>query len=223
MNSDESVQERPQQAAKNRYGTSKQEILKAAERLFAEQGFASTTLRDVAAKSGANTALVGYYFGGKEGLRQAVAELQIEKFNEIFDRILVKGETVTEADFARMIREFLTFLRNDQLIHRLRLWSLADGGEFAQQMAQSLWNPFISQFETVIKRLNHKIPPDQVRVLSIYMGALLQKYADFRWIYSKILALEAEPEQFLKAYEDLVFSDIMRHATTGLTNAQALS
>jgi AcrR family transcriptional regulator len=47
-------------------------ILDAAEQLFAEKGFAETSLRLITSKAGVNLAAVNYHFGSKEALIQAV-------------------------------------------------------------------------------------------------------------------------------------------------------
>jgi AcrR family transcriptional regulator len=46
----------------------KQKILNAAERLFAEQGYSATSLRQIIAEAGVNLASVHYHFGSKEEL-----------------------------------------------------------------------------------------------------------------------------------------------------------
>ena len=43
-------------------------ILDAAERLFAAQGFAATTIKQIGAEAGVNSALLYYYFADKETL-----------------------------------------------------------------------------------------------------------------------------------------------------------
>lgn len=50
----------------------KEQIITAAERLFAEYGFAGTTLRNVVSEAGVNLAAVSYHFGSKEELFRAV-------------------------------------------------------------------------------------------------------------------------------------------------------
>jgi AcrR family transcriptional regulator len=50
----------------------KEQIITVAERLFAENGFAGTTLRNVVNEAGVNLAAVHYHFGSKEELFRAV-------------------------------------------------------------------------------------------------------------------------------------------------------
>ncbi|QRK07771.1 TetR family transcriptional regulator [Archangium violaceum] len=53
-------------------------ILNAAQTLFSTRGFANTGVRDVAELAGVNSALVGRYFGSKEGLFRATLERVID-------------------------------------------------------------------------------------------------------------------------------------------------
>ena len=50
------------------------EILAAAQRVLVEKGFNGLTLRAVAQESGANSAMVQYYFGSKDGLVEAMID-----------------------------------------------------------------------------------------------------------------------------------------------------
>jgi AcrR family transcriptional regulator len=52
----------------------RERILDAAERMFAERGFAATSIRDVTAEAGVNLAAVHYHFGSKDDLVRAVFE-----------------------------------------------------------------------------------------------------------------------------------------------------
>ncbi len=56
-------------------------ILDAAERLFAAQGFGSTSLRMIVAEANVNLAAVHYHFGSKEGLIQQMFIRRIEPIN----------------------------------------------------------------------------------------------------------------------------------------------
>ncbi len=54
-------------------------ILDAAEGLFADKGFAATTIKDIATAASCNSALLYYYFTDKEGLYRAVLERLVQR------------------------------------------------------------------------------------------------------------------------------------------------
>ena len=56
----------------------RQEIQDAAEILFARQGYAATSLREIANQVGVNPAMVHYYFGSKLALLRQVLEQSLE-------------------------------------------------------------------------------------------------------------------------------------------------
>jgi AcrR family transcriptional regulator len=60
----------------------KEQLLDAAEDLFAEHGFAATSLRELTARAGANVAAVNYHFGGKDNLAKAVLARRIGPIND---------------------------------------------------------------------------------------------------------------------------------------------
>lgn len=57
-------------------------ILDVAERLFAEQGFAATSMRAITAAAGVNLAAVNYHFGSKEALLVAVFDRRLMPVNQ---------------------------------------------------------------------------------------------------------------------------------------------
>lgn len=59
-------------AARGHGELSRERLLQAALRLFAEQGYAKTSIRQIAWAAQANVAAVSYYFGDKAGLYRAV-------------------------------------------------------------------------------------------------------------------------------------------------------
>lgn len=56
------------------------DILVAAELLFSEFGFEGTSTRQIAKESGANLAMINYYFGSKEGVFLEIMESRISGF-----------------------------------------------------------------------------------------------------------------------------------------------
>lgn len=64
-------------------GRSRRAILDAAERLFAERGFDSTSLQDIGATAGVSRGTPGYFFGSKEALYRAVLDRAIAARREL--------------------------------------------------------------------------------------------------------------------------------------------
>jgi AcrR family transcriptional regulator len=86
----------------------KQKILDTAERLFGEQGYAATSLRQVIAAAEVNVAAVHYHFGSKEDLLDAVVNRKAGPLNvarmERLDRLEAEGGPL---DVERVLEAFL--------------------------------------------------------------------------------------------------------------------
>jgi AcrR family transcriptional regulator len=77
-------------------------LLRAAQRRFVLLGYERTTTRDVASDAGVNIALINRYYGGKQGLYEAV----VQRFSEL----LAEVGPVAGDDF---VEEFLSSLSPD--------------------------------------------------------------------------------------------------------------
>ena len=99
----------------------KTDILVAARKLFAEFGFEGTSTRQIAKESGANMAMINYYFGSKEGVFLEIMEDKISGFktqlNQINDeRIPAKEKLLKVVDqYATRIFSNISF---HKMMHR---------------------------------------------------------------------------------------------------------
>jgi AcrR family transcriptional regulator len=71
----------------------RQRLLDAAERLFAEHGFEGTSMRALTTQAGTNLAAVNYHFGSKEALFEAVFTRRFAPINAERLRLLDEFET----------------------------------------------------------------------------------------------------------------------------------
>ena len=88
----------------------KSKTLDTAERLFAEKGFAATSMRTITAEAGVNLAAVNYHFGSKETLLSEVLGRRIRPMNEVRLRLLdtIEAEAGENApDLEGVVRAFL--------------------------------------------------------------------------------------------------------------------
>ena len=71
-------------------------LLSAGTELFAVQGFAGVSIRELATAAGVNSALISYHFGGKAGLYEAVVTAQYEWLVGKFEAIAASTATMEE-------------------------------------------------------------------------------------------------------------------------------
>jgi AcrR family transcriptional regulator len=95
------------------------EILDAARALFAERGFAGTSIRGIAADAGVDPALVHHYFGTKDDLFVASLQLPVDPRERLAPALVGGADGAAE----RILRVFLEIW--DEPENRLGLLGLA--------------------------------------------------------------------------------------------------
>lgn len=91
----------------------RQALILAGLRLFGRQGFAATSVRQLAQESGANIAAIAYHFGGKDGLRLACAEEFGRRMGHATGAVAIgQGDSPEAAreDLRRILRSMVGFL-----------------------------------------------------------------------------------------------------------------
>lgn len=67
--------------------SSSEKILQAATDLFSTNNFNGVSVKDISKLSGANSALISYYFGGKKNLYQEVLNSQAMLFLDLIEQV----------------------------------------------------------------------------------------------------------------------------------------
>ena len=62
-------------------------LLECAEKLFSENGYAETSIRDIAKLASVNSAMISYYFGSKEKLVKAILDYRTTNLDELLPRL----------------------------------------------------------------------------------------------------------------------------------------
>lgn len=74
----------------------REQLLAAAVRLFAQKGYAATTVRDILRAARVTAPVLYYHFGSKEGLFRALAEEGMRRFRAAHESALAAGGSATE-------------------------------------------------------------------------------------------------------------------------------
>src|SRR3954471_2780873 len=85
-------------------------ILDAAETLFADHGYESTSLQAVGEAAGISRGTPGYFFGSKEGLYKAVLDRSFARVEEILRESYDGGDAADAHELMhRVLRAYLHF------------------------------------------------------------------------------------------------------------------
>ncbi len=122
-------------------GRTRDAVLSAAERLFAERGYESTSLTDVGAAAGVSRGTPGYFFRSKELLYRAVLERCLERVRAAVrsghDRAIASDEP-PEIVLAGAVGEYFDFISANPHFVRLLEWEALSGGNHLQTLPPHL-------------------------------------------------------------------------------------
>ena len=144
----------------------KDRILDAAERLFADHGFGATSMRAITSDAEVNLAAINYHFGTKEALIEAVFARRLGPLNRerlaALDR--VDAMPATDQTAERVIEAFVG------PAFRMRMRPEFGGETFMRLLGQTLGQPrgpirdiFTHQFDEIIRRFTStlgRVRPD---------------------------------------------------------------
>src|SRR5689334_19678053 len=95
------------------------QIMEAAETLFADKGFAGTSVRDIAETAGVNLAMISYYFGSKEKLMEAMFSYRGQHFRIQLESILQNKELAPLQKVEKLIDDYIDRIFKKQCFHKV--------------------------------------------------------------------------------------------------------
>jgi len=176
-------------------------LLDAASRLFARRGVAGASLRQVASEAGVTPAMVNYYFGGKQGLYDAILERTLarilERARAVAERQRERPATAGE-QLADLLAVLVDNFRSEPWLPVLVVREvLSEGGrlrerfirDYAQHMAALL--PGLMQREIEAGRFRSDLDP-QLAFLS-FMGMTLMPFVA-RPVVERVLGIDYDDD-----------------------------
>jgi AcrR family transcriptional regulator len=163
----------------------KERILDTAERLFAKQGYAATSLRGIIAEAGVNLAAVHYHFHSKEALLEAVILRRSVPANRerlaLLDRFEEEGEG-NPPSLEKVIEAFvaptLRMSRDPQsggIVFMKLLGRLHAEGVLLPRILTSQFGDVLERFGAALRAALPDLPPEDLSWrLNLAVGALAQ-------------------------------------------------
>lgn len=158
----------------------RERILKAAERLFAERGYDGTSIRAIVAKARVNQAAINYHFEGKDGLYREVLRTAFRAMTE--DQVSHGDEIKTmsreEALAAFVRRQLRPLTARDELSRHLRIfnWETVRPTPVFRKLMSEEATPFMGLAVDLIRRF---LPDADQRTLMVAAVWLLGQCSVF--------------------------------------------
>jgi AcrR family transcriptional regulator len=176
--------------------TTRERLVQAATRLFADGGYQGASVRNICNLAGANPGAVSYHFGGKRQLYRAVLRRAAEHLADFGPEFDADGED-ERVNVVDALRRVLDRVQSDDAATRLLLRDLADGGAVA---VESLTPPLRSAFEQLAAALGHGDNPrasSEGRMVFLGLAAPLFLLTAAWPVVARVLELDIEQRSHL--------------------------
>jgi AcrR family transcriptional regulator len=158
----------------------RERILKAAERLFADRGYDGTSIRAIVSKARVNQAAINYHFEGKDGLYREVLRAAFRAMTE--DQVThgdeMKAMSREDALAAFVRRQLRPLTARDELSRHLRIfnWETVRPTPVFRKLMSEEASPFMGLAVDLIRRF---LPEADQRTLMVAAVWLLGQCSVF--------------------------------------------
>jgi AcrR family transcriptional regulator len=148
-------------------------IMKAAERLFAEKGYDGTSIRAIVAKARVNQAAINYHFGGKDGLYREVLRVAFHGMTQ--DQLAhaedVKTLSREEALTAFIRRQLRPLMARDESSRHMRIfnWETVRPTPVLRSLVAEEAAPFMNMAADLARRFLPDADRKTLTVASIWL------------------------------------------------------
>jgi TetR/AcrR family transcriptional regulator, regulator of cefoperazone and chloramphenicol sensitivity len=190
--------------------STREKILDAAEKRFAEHGFHGASMREILREAGANSASGHYHFGSKDAIYRAVIERWLvdvcAERQRSFDRIVFKSDASREEQLRAVITAYIgphLALCSKKSAHsymRMIVRFSVEPTEVVAPIYAEIIHPVRKRFIALLSELLPSIDPDDVRRMMGWIG-MLMSLAPFDSNYESMAgrkALPQDPKQLIE-------------------------
>ncbi len=135
----------------------RQRLLAAGARLFADHGYANVTIRDICGAAHANIAAVNYHFTGKAGLYEEVVTLAIRSMQEVTAEAERAGDRKNAEERLRgYVHVFMTRIaatHAESWIHQIMLRELSDPTDALDRIVDEVVRPRMAYLRSIVAEL----------------------------------------------------------------------
>jgi len=186
-------------------------ILFAAEKLFAEQGFDGTSTREISKAANVNISMISYYFGSKEKLYEKLVEYRMNE-GQFFSKDLLERTDINEwQKIERIVDQFSGRVRHHKCFYRIMQREQLHTKnpqiiEFLKQTKMGFLSMYSQVLESGLKKgIFTKKPP--IYLLHSTISGTLFYASNAKEMYKEFLNDTEEDEVFEERY----YTELNKH------------
>ena len=140
-------------------------ILAAAKQVLADQGFAGWGVNGIARAAGCDKQLIYRYFGGLDGLAEAIGEDVAAWLEEALSARPDQPPAATYAELAtRLLLEFMDALRANPLAQKIIAWEVAEESPLVKRFATARGRVMMAW---ILRERGELVPPAGVDIFAV--------------------------------------------------------
>jgi AcrR family transcriptional regulator len=192
----------------------RENILRAATKVFAKHGFAGGRIEQISKAAKSYDRMIYYYFGSKEGLFIAVLEEMYRRFNEAEAKVVLDTAQPVQAltDVIRFMWGY--YQRNPEFITLLNTENLHRGKHISKSLrAREFSSPAVAVLGEVLARgvAQKRFRPDAAaRDIYLMIASMGYFYLSNRFTLAAFLGEELETPAALAHWEAFLIDSVMR-------------
>lgn len=192
-------------------------ILDCAEACFIGQGFAATSMRQIAEAADTTNSLIVHHFGSKQALWEAVKERRMRGF-VAQQQSLLQTQKLDLSLFLRAIREYFVLLRDDPQLVQLLARAELEQDIGCSRFQQELVTAFVSQISAGQRQGVFRADIKPVYLLAVILCATTQwmeaRHQFLTW--DELVGDSDADEQFLETFIELLVNGVSTARQTGV-------
>ena len=184
---------------------SEDKILRAARKVFTENGFAGARMQAIAREAGVNKALLHYYFRSKEKLYQAVLKQILTQVWETIRREMGAGEKAQgiEEIIHTVVSAYIRTLKGNPDFPCIMLHEISSGGKNIPVILSELFSTFGDIFSRIMAGVAKSMsegrlkPMEPVHIVMNLVGMIISTFlakpfmpAIYRRVFQKELIMD---------------------------------
>ena len=160
--------------------TKKEQVIKAAVKLFSEQGYHDTAVSEIADEAEVAKGTVYWYFDSKEQLFWGIIVSGIEALNQKVVAEVAKSDKTAQKKLETIIRLHLEFFKDNKEVSKMMQESSVSPGEYFHTEMEKLRKEAIGNLAKIIKQGQQtgefKAETNEQEIANFILGSIFGSY-----------------------------------------------